>query len=98
MVPYHFIIDTTEKYRFESLADVDAFKKWLYKDAENQGYSIAAFGYTEKGVKEKGVVIEYYYSVTVKKHFNDEKDPIKNSEIINYYDSEPVEVSDGSDA
>ena len=52
----------------------------------------------EKGIKEKGVVIEYYYSVTVKKHFNDEKDPIKNSEIINYYDSETAGMSDGSDA
>lgn len=85
-----YILETTEKYRLEDLADVDAFKKWLYEDGGKQGYDINGFGYTEKADKEGKELIGYYYVVTVKKKFNAEKEPIRPAYgPVKYYTEEP---------
>lgn len=80
-----YILETTEKYRLEDLRDVDAFKQWLYQDGGKQGYDINSFGYVEKAEKEGKELIGYYYVVTVKKKFNDEKEPMKDTSGTDYY-------------
>ena len=38
-------------------------------------YTLTSFGYTTKYIKQKGDIVEEYQVVTVKKAFNEEKEP-----------------------
>lgn len=66
-----YLINSTDVYRVDTVKEVEAFHEELINDSH---FTLASFGYKTKQVKQKGVVIDEYQLVTVKKIFNDEKD------------------------
>ena len=79
-----YLINTVETYRVDTVEDVEAFHEQLKAD---ENFILASFGYKTKYVKSKGEIIDEYQLVTVKKIFNDEKDPTSHIKIgyeVNY--------------
>lgn len=74
-----FLVKTTEIYRIDSLTEVEEFHKELKGSAE---FELDSFGYKQKQIKHKGEVVDEYCLVTVKKNFNDEKEPISDIKIV----------------
>lgn len=70
-----YLLKTTEEYWQSDRESVEFFHKWLQEDGEKQGYQVAAFGYTEKPIKEGKEVIDSYFIVKVTKVFDDAKEP-----------------------
>lgn len=70
-----YLIKTTEEYWLSTRDDVENFHRAIQEDGEKQGYQVAAFGYTEKSIKEGKEVIDNYYIVKVTKLFDDAKEP-----------------------
>lgn len=70
-----YLLKTTEEYWQSDRESVESFHKWLQEDGEKQGYQVAAFGYTEKPIKEGKEVIDSYFIVKVTKVFDDAKEP-----------------------
>ncbi len=67
-----YLISTTDTYRVATVADVEALHDELLNDSH---FTLAAFSYKTKYIKQKGEVIDEYQLVTAKKLFNEEKDP-----------------------
>ena len=67
-----YLLNTTEKYRVETVEEVELLHEEFLKDNR---YTVNSFGYTTKYIKEKGEIIGEYQVITVKKTFNEEKDP-----------------------
>lgn len=70
-----YLLKTTEEYWQSDRESVESFHKWLQEDGGKQGYQVAAFGYTEKPIKEGKEVIDSYFIVKVTKVFDDAKEP-----------------------
>lgn len=70
-----YLIKTTEEYWLSTRDDVENFHRAIQEDGEKQGYQVAAFGYTEKPIKEGKEIIDNYYIVKVTKLFDDAKEP-----------------------
>jgi hypothetical protein len=66
------LIKTVDTYRVATVADVEALHEELLN---NTHFTLAAFSYTTKYIKQKGEVVDEYQLVTAKKIFNEEKDP-----------------------
>lgn len=71
----HFVIKNTAEYRVETIEDVVAFREELQKQAAQDGYSLSAFSYSEKLVKERGEVVDNFYVVKAVFTVNDVKEP-----------------------
>lgn len=71
----HYVIKNTAEYRVETIEDVVAFREELQKQAEQDGYSLSAFSYSEKLVKEHGEVVDAYYVAKAVFTVNDAKEP-----------------------
>ena len=67
-----YLINTTEVYRVDTIEAVEALNEEVKSDGR---YEVASFTYKAKNKKLKGEIIDEWYQVTVKKVFNDEKDP-----------------------
>ena len=67
-----YLLNVTEKYRVETVAEVEALHDEFMKDGR---YTLNSFGYVTKYIKEKGEIIGEYQVVTAKKTFNEEKEP-----------------------
>jgi hypothetical protein len=67
-----YLISTVDTYRVATVADVEALHDALLNDSH---FTLAAFSYKTKYIKQKGEVIDEYQLVTAKKLFNEEKDP-----------------------
>ena len=67
-----YLVNTTEVYRVESIEEVEALQEEVKADGR---YEVASFTYKAKNKKLKGEIIDEWYQVSVKKVFNDEKDP-----------------------
>lgn len=67
-----YLINTVDTYRVATVADVEALHDELLNDSH---FTLAAFSYKTKYIKQKGEVIDEYQLVTAKKLFNEEKDP-----------------------
>ena len=67
-----YLLDTVVTYRVSTVQDV---KKLHEEMQQNKLYSIVAFSYKTKEVKEKGEVVDEYQVVTAKLSVNAEKDP-----------------------
>lgn len=79
-----YLINTVETYRVDTVEDVETFHEQLKAD---ENFILASFGYKTKYVKSKGEIIDEYQLVTVKKIFNDEKDPTSHIKVgyeVNY--------------
>ena len=73
-----FLISSTDTYRVPTIDDVNT----LYDElAKNPNFEIVSFQRKTKEIKEKGEVVEEYQVVTVKKKFNEEKDPYSTIQI-----------------
>lgn len=75
-----YLLTTTEKYRVGTVEEAEALHEEFLKDGR---YTLNSFGYTTKYIKEKGQIVEEYQVVTVKKTFNEEKEPTTDV-AINY--------------
>ena len=73
---HHFIIKNTAEYRVETIDEVVSFREELQRQAAQDGYSLSAFAYSEKLVKEKGEIVDTYYIVKATFSINDAKDPM----------------------
>lgn len=71
----HFVLKNTTEYRIDTIAEVVKFREELQSQAAQDGYSLSAFGYSEKLVKEKGEVVDSYYIVKATFTINDPKEP-----------------------
>lgn len=80
-----YLVKTTDVYRVDSVSEVEQFHKDLKGDPH---FELESFAYQQKQVKQKGEIVDEYCLVTVKKKFNDPKEPTSdvsityNSDII----------------
>lgn len=73
-----YLIHTTEVYNISTVPEVEQFHEELRNDPS---FSLVSFGYKTKYIKEKGDVIDEYQLVSVKKAFNEEKNPCVSVDI-----------------
>lgn len=73
-----YLVKTTDVYRVDSVGEVEKFHTELKGDPH---FELESFAYQQKQVKQKGEVVDEYCLVTVKKKFNDPKEPISDVEI-----------------
>lgn len=67
-----YLLSCTDTYRVDTVAEVEALHEELSTDVN---FTLAAFSYKTKPIKEKGEIIGEYQVVTAKKVFNAEKEP-----------------------
>lgn len=73
-----YLISTTDVYRVPTVAEVEQLHEELINDTH---FTLNAFSYKTKQVKQKGEIVDEYQLVTAKKLFNDEKEPGTNIDI-----------------
>lgn len=66
-----YLLNQTDVYAVDDLSGVDALKEELLAD---NSFTLAAFGYKTKQIKEKREVVGEYHLVTAKKVFLNEKE------------------------
>ena len=74
-----YLINTVETYRVKTVDDVEKLHEELKDDVN---FTLAAFSYKTKYIKQKGEIIDEYQLVTVKKIFNEEKEPMSIVNIV----------------
>lgn len=84
-----FLIQTTEIFRCDSEQEAETFLKDMKKD---KNYEITSSTVAKKEVKQKGEVVDSYIKLTVKKVYNEEKDPLVPYNHKNDDDEEEVKV------
>lgn len=67
-----YLLSCTDVYRVDTVAEVEALHEELSTDVN---FTLAAFSYKTKPIKEKGEIVGEYQVVTAKKVFNAEKEP-----------------------
>ena len=67
-----YLISATDVYRVPTIAEVEQLHEELIN---NTHFTLNAFSYKTKQIKQKGEIIDEYQLVTAKKLFNDEKEP-----------------------
>lgn len=73
-----YLISTTDVYRVPTVTEVEQLHEELINDTH---FTLNAFSYKTKQIKQKGEIIDEYQLVTAKKLFNDEKEPGTNIDI-----------------
>ena len=73
-----YLVKTTDVYRIDSVNEVEEFHKELKGDPH---FELESFAYQQKQVKQKGEIVDEYCLVTVKKKFNDPKEPMSDVDI-----------------
>lgn len=73
-----YLVNATEVFRVGSIEEVEALQEEVKTDGR---YELASFSYKYKCTKQKGDIIDEWYQVTIKKVFNEEKDPCTVVEI-----------------
>lgn len=73
-----YLITTTDIYRVATVEDVERLHEELKNDSH---FTVASFSYKTKYLKQKGEIVDEWQLVTVKKIFNDEKEPYSQIEI-----------------
>ena len=76
-----YLLSSTDIYRVETVAEVEALHEELSTDVN---FTLTAFSYKTKPIKEKGEVVGEYQVVTAKKVFNAEKEP--DNQITVHYE------------
>ena len=67
-----YLINSVDTYRVATVEDVEQLHEELANDSH---FTLTAFSYKTKYIKQKGDIIDEYQLVTAKKIFNDEKEP-----------------------
>lgn len=73
-----YLISTTEQYRVDTVDEVETLHEEMKNDNK---YSLTNFTYKYETKKQKGEVVDDWYTVTAKKEFNDKKEPISTIDI-----------------
>lgn len=73
-----YLISATEVYRVKTVEDVEKLHAELKNDND---FTLEAFSYKTKYQKSKGDIIDEWQLVTVKKVFNEEKEPISEVQV-----------------
>ena len=73
-----YLVSSDDTYWVNTVEEVEQFHEELKNDTH---FTLASFGYKHKEVKQKGEVIDEYELVTVKKLFNNEKEPDSDIKI-----------------
>lgn len=73
-----YLVNTTEVFRVGTIEEVEALQEEVKTDGR---YDLASFSYKYKCTKQKGDIIDEWYQVTIKKNFNEEKDPCTTVDI-----------------
>lgn len=76
-----YLLSSTDIYRVETVAEVETLHEELSTDVN---FTLTAFSYKTKPIKEKGEVVGEYQVVTAKKVFNAEKEP--DNQITVHYE------------
>ena len=74
-----YLINSVDVYRVPTVNDVERLHEELKNDSH---FTLASFSYKTKQIKAKGEIIDEYQLVSVKKLFNDEKEPDSLIEIL----------------
>lgn len=69
----NYLISKTEVYRVPTVEAVEELHTKLKNDPN---FELEGFAYKTKFLKQKGEIIDEWQLVTVKKKYNDEKDPL----------------------
>ena len=80
-----YLVKTTDVYRVDSVGEVEQLQKEIKGDPH---FELESFAYQQKQVKQKGEIVDEYCLVTVKKKFNDPKEP--TSDVSISYDSDII--------
>jgi hypothetical protein len=73
-----YLLTTTENYRVNSEEEATQLIENAKKEA---GYILTKSSTQYKERKQKGEVVDYYWKVSLTKHFNNEKEPERDVEI-----------------
>lgn len=73
-----YLISETDVYRVATVEEVEALHEELKNDSH---FTLASFSYKTKVQKQKGDIIDEWQQVTVKKVFNDEKEPYSTVDV-----------------
>ena len=79
-----YLIKSVNEFRIETMSEIEEFHKQLQSKAENEGFTLGSFSWTEKTTKEKGEVIETYYQVKAQFIFNTLRDPERPLKSIEF--------------
>lgn len=79
-----YLIKSTNEVRIETMDEVEDFHKQLQEEAEENGYTLSSFSWSEKTVKAQGEVVDVYYQVKYQFVFNNLKEPEKVLDSIEY--------------
>ena len=74
-----YLVKTTDVYRIDTVGEVEEFHNELKGDPH---FELESFAYQQKQVKQKGEIVDEYCLVTVKKKFNDPKEPVSDVSIV----------------
>lgn len=73
-----YLISAIENYRVSTVDDVEKLHEELKQD---NNFILASFSYKTKYLKSKGEILDEWQLVTVKKIFNDEKEPCSSIDV-----------------
>ena len=73
-----YLISTTDVYRVPTVAEVEQLHEELINDTH---FTLNAFSYKTKQIKQKGEIIDEYQLVTAKKLKKKKKEPGTNIDI-----------------
>ena len=79
-----WLIKSTNEFRVETMSDVEEFHQKLQDKAADGGFTLTSFSWAEKFVKEKGEVVDSYFSVKCTFQFNELKEPEKPFTDVDY--------------
>lgn len=74
-----YLVSETDVYRVATVAEVEKLHEELKNDPN---FTLGSFSYKTKVQKSKGEVVDEWQLVTVKKLFNDEKEPETFIDIV----------------
>ena len=72
------LLNDVHTYRVDTVEEVEQLHQEL---KENPAFTLASFSYKTKVQKQKGEIIDEWQQVTVKKVFNDEKEPYSTVDV-----------------
>ena len=73
-----YLVNTTEVYRVDTMAAVEALQAAVKADSR---YEVASFTYKAKNKKLKGEIIDEWYRVEITKEWDDEKEPSGSTKV-----------------
>lgn len=79
-----YLIKSTNEVRLATKEEADALHKELEKEAEDNGYTLAAWSETKKEKKAQGEIVDEWMICKWTFQFNDPKEPIMAYNDINY--------------